>query len=202
MTRSLLLATHNQGKLIELRQLLSSLSFDFQSLRDFSSVEIIEETGDTFEANATLKAAGYARQTGIMTLADDSGLEVAALAGAPGVQSARYAGEDATDRQRIKKLLAELSNRDTNNRTARFVAVIAIADAGGRVLYQTRGTCEGEIAFEPRGSSGFGYDPIFLPCGYEQSFGELEAEVKNVISHRARAVAQARDFLGGFQSGS
>src|SRR5262249_44656832 len=143
----------------------------------------IEESGGSFVENASLKASGYAIQAGILTLADDSGLEVAALEGAPGVLSARYAGEHTSDDDRISKLLRDLSRVGDPDRRGRFVSAIAIADKSGRVLYVSIGTCEGLIASAPRGSAGFGYDPIFVPNGYELTFAELAPEVRNQISH-------------------
>jgi len=194
VTNALLIATRNQGKVTELRQLLSGSPLRLRSLHEFQ-VGTIDETGATFESNAVLKASGYALQTGMLTLADDSGLEVAALGGEPGVRSARYAGDQATDTQRIQKLLAELGATNDPDRAARFVASIAIADHDGKILHQSCGICEGRIGVEPRGNKGFGYDPIFIPDGYTLSFGELDATEKNKISHRARALAQVRDYL-------
>lgn len=192
---SLLIGTRNEGKLREFGQLLGDLPFRFLSLRDFPEVERVPETGTTFVENASLKATSYANQTGMLTLAEDSGLEAAALGGGPGVLSARYAGSMASDAKRIEKLLAELHGLDLWKRTARFVSAVAIASAGGKVLNISLGTCEGHIAFEPRGSGGFGYDPIFIPVGYHLTFAELGAQVKNQISHRARALAGTRRYL-------
>jgi len=142
-----------------------------------------------------LKAAGYALQTGEMTLADDSGLEVDALGGAPGVLSARYAGDGASDAERVNKLLAELSRVKSSERTARFVSVIAIANREGVILNLSTGACEGLIADAPCGVNGFGYDPVFIPQGFEQTFAELPATLKNRISHRGKALQAATDFL-------
>jgi XTP/dITP diphosphohydrolase len=193
----LLVATRNEGKLAEIRQLLSDLPLVLLSLHDFPEVRTVEETGATFEENAALKAAGYASQAQVLTLADDSGLEVDALGGEPGVRSARYAGELTNDSQRIAKLLAELMNTRETNRAARFVSAIGIADKRGVILNLSVGACTGRIAFEPRGRGGFGYDPVFIPNGYELSFAELNPEIKNQISHRARALVQAREYLVG-----
>jgi XTP/dITP diphosphohydrolase len=167
------------------------------SLKDFPGVTKIEETGTTFEENAILKAAGYALQTGVLTLADDSGLEVEALGGQPGVKSARYAGEDASDAQRVMKLLAELKGIHQTSHRARFISAIAIANEKGIVVNVGIGTCDGRIASEPRGTSGFGYDPIFVPEGYDLSFAELEPALKNRISHRAHALLRVREYLMG-----
>jgi XTP/dITP diphosphohydrolase len=191
--RNLVIATFNKGKLHELRQLLSDLPLTVSDLGAFSPVQPIPEVGQTFVENASLKASGYAKQTGRLTLADDSGLEVDALNGRPGVLSARYAHPDASDEERTTKLLAEMSQ--CSNRRARFVSVIAISDEHGRIINLSAGTCEGEIAKEPQGSNGFGYDPVFIPDGFSQTFGELQTEVKNRISHRARALNDAAKFL-------
>lgn len=190
-----MVATHNKGKLVELRELLADLPFTISDFGAFPATKPISETGQTFAENASLKASGYARQLGFLTLADDSGLEVDALKGAPGVRSARYAGEGASDTDRSHKVLAELSVVSTDARTARFVSVIAIADKTGELLSLSTGTCKGRIAETVRGSNGFGYDPIFIPDGFNRTFGELPPEVKNRLSHRARALYQALGFL-------
>ena len=193
--RSLLIATFNKGKLGELRQLLAKLPFAISDLEGFSAIQPILEHGKTFIENASLKASGYAKQTGLLTLADDSGLQVDALKGAPGVLSARYAHEGASDTERTAKLLTDLSHVQGSARTARFVSVIAIADEDGKVINISKGTCEGRIADAPRGTNGFGYDPVFAPDGFDQTFAELQTEVKNRISHRAQALAGACEFL-------
>ena len=128
-------------------------------------------------------------------MADDSGLEVDALGGAPGILSARYAGEGATDADRTNRLLTELSDVPAEKRSARFVSAVAIANTRGQIVNVSVGTCDGRIDFAPSGSGGFGYDPVFVPSGYEKSFGELESEIKSRISHRARALLAAREFL-------
>ncbi|MDT4954296.1 MAG: XTP/dITP diphosphohydrolase [Acidobacteriota bacterium] len=191
----LLIATGNKGKIVELRSLLEPLSLRLRSLAEFQEIAEVAETGASFAENAILKARGYATQTQLWTLADDSGLEVAALDGAPGVYSARYGGEGLSDADRTQRLLEKLSQVGSANRHARFVCVIAIADPGGEVANVSTGICEGRIAFTPRGTNGFGYDPVFVPEGYEQSFGELTTEIKEKISHRARALSAARSFL-------
>jgi XTP/dITP diphosphohydrolase len=192
---SLLLGTRNEGKLRELQELLGDLPLTIRGLGDYPGVTDIAETGSTFAENASLKAAGYAMQTDLMTLADDSGLEVDALGGHPGVFSARYSGEHASDTERIKKLLVALSHVPAPQRTARFVSVIVIAGNQGQILDVSTGKCEGRIDAAPRGSKGFGYDPIFVPNGYDQTFAELRSDVKNQISHRAQALMRARAFL-------
>lgn len=191
----LLIATRNRGKLREAQQLLSDLPIFPRHLEEFPETGEVEETGATFAENATLKAQAYAWQTKLWTLADDSGLEVDALNGAPGIYSARYAGEGATDAQRIARLLEELQRVDASTRRARFVCAIAIADTNGNVINVSEGTCEGHIAHQPQGNGGFGYDPIFIPEGYVESFGQLPAEIKAQISHRARAFQATRLFL-------
>lgn len=193
--QALLVATRNPGKLEELRQMLADLPFHLYGLNRFSGIVAVPETGESFIENASLKAVGYATQTGLPTLADDSGLEVNALGGAPGVFSARYAGEQASDADRTTRVLAELSSVEAPGRGARFVSVIAIASREGQILNVSVGTCVGQIGFVPRGSGGFGYDPIFIPIGYDQTFAEMKPEVKNQISHRARALVGAREFL-------
>ncbi len=195
MTHELLIATGNKGKVAELRQLLAGLTLRLRDLAEFPRALEVEETGQTFAVNAALKAQGYAGQTGLWTLADDSGLEVEALGGAPGVYSARYGGEGLTDADRVNRLLGELARVDAKDRRARFVCVIAIADPLGHVRNLSTGTCEGRIVHAPRGTHGFGYDPVFLPDGFEQTFGELPAEIKQDISHRARALKAASSFL-------
>lgn len=191
----LLIATRNPGKIRELESLLVNLPLRLRSLSEFPMIPDVDETGATFTENATLKATSYARQTRLWALADDSGLEVDALNGAPGVFSARYGGADATDAERVKLLLDELSKTNDTQRRARFVCVIVIADPDGQVASVAQGLCEGQLDYAPRGTGGFGYDPIFIPDGYGQTFGELPDVVKQSISHRARALEAASSFL-------
>ena len=191
----LLLGTRNPGKVKEITKILEDLGWTFSSLRDFDDVGPAAEDGVTYAENAIAKARFYAAATGLLALADDSGLEVAALGGAPGVYSARYAGDNASDADRRVLLLAELAKTIGGDRRARFVAAVAIATPGGEVLNVSEGICKGTITFEPRGNSGFGYDPLFVPDGYNQTFAELPDEAKNRISHRARALMQTRDSL-------
>ena len=197
-SRKLLIATHNSGKYNELKGLFAGLSIDLQSLSDFKIVSEVEETGSTFAENARLKARSYAMQTGIVALADDSGLEVEALDGRPGVFSARYGGDKAGFAEKMSKLLYELDRAGDEDRRARFVCAIAIADASGDVLHTIEGICTGRIAEKPRGSGGFGYDPLFVPEGFDQTFGELPDEIKQEISHRARAFNEIIPFLLDF----
>ena len=195
--RSLLIATTNEGKRAEIQQLLSDLPFSFFDLRNFPAIKPIAETGTTFVENASLKAIGYAAQTGLLTLTDDSGLEVDALGGAPGVRSARYTGEGASDAERIEALLAALACVDESQRSARFVSAVVIADSNGEILNVSVGNCEGQIALATRGEGGFGYDPAFIPDGGDLTFAELKPETKNQISHRAHALAATRVYLLG-----
>lgn len=198
----LLVATSNAGKLKEICALLRDLPITLLSLADFPIIEEVAETGATFAENAALKAVGYARQTGVLTLADDSGLEVDALGGSPGVRSARYLGERASYADRINNLLAALKDVKDESQTARFVCALAIAWDEPEVLYTTQATCEGRIAEASRGFGGFGYDPVFIPEGFSQTFGDLPAEIKNAISHRGRALANASQYLGSLTASS
>lgn len=193
--RSLLIATRNPGKLREITSILHGCGWSFDSLREFENVDDAEENGQTYAENAIAKARFYAMATGLCALADDSGLEVAALGGGPGVLSARYAGENASDADRHEFLLTELLKITDPDRRARFVCVVAIVNAAGKVLNVAEGTCEGTITFSPRGAGGFGYDPLFIPDGYSQTFAELSEEIKNRISHRARALIHTKTFL-------
>jgi XTP/dITP diphosphohydrolase len=193
--QTILLGTQNKGKLREFQQQMAELAFRLVGLDEFPSIHPVAETGTTFIENAQIKAQGYARQTCLLTLADDSGLEVDALGGAPGVHSARYCSPGASDRDRVATLLAELSQVPNRKRTARFVSVIAIADEQAKIINVSRGVCEGRIALAASGLNGFGYDPIFVPKGCNHTFGDLESDIKNRVSHRARALAEACDFL-------
>ena len=187
----LLVATNNKGKVRELSQLLNDFPLRLRLLDEFSNIDEAEETGETFAENATIKALHYSAHTRLLTLSDDSGLVVDALGGAPGVRSARYAGREATYAERMSKLLGELDATGDGERRARFVCVIAVADPSAGTLNCFEGTCEGRIAHAPHGTGGFGYDPLFIPDGHERTFGELPAEVKHTLSHRARALQQA-----------
>jgi XTP/dITP diphosphohydrolase len=193
-----LLATTNQGKLREFSLLLTGLPFEVVDLGQFPNVFEVEETGTTFRENARLKACEYARQTGLHTIADDSGLEVAALNGGPGVHSARYAGPDAGYDIKIRTLLDQITASETDERRSRFVAHIAFASPTGEIVFEAEGSCNGTIADGPRGANGFGYDPIFVPEGFDLTFGELDDEVKREISHRARASRKIMRFLRDF----
>jgi len=190
---TLLLGTRNLGKIREITSILEDSGWSFSSPQD--NVETPPEDGKTFTDNAIAKARFYATASGLWALADDSGLEVDALGGAPGVYSARYAGDNASDADRRALLLSELAQVSEKDRRARFVSVVVIASADGTVLNVSEGICEGTITFAPRGNGGFGYDPLFVPDGYSQTFAELPETVKNRISHRARALLKTRQFL-------
>ena len=194
----LVVGTNNAGKIRELNELLKDLPIEISGLNDFENISDVEETGATFADNAILKATDYARQTGHWAVSDDSGLEVEALKGAPGVYSARYAGEGAGDRERIDKLLKELAATGDQERRARFVCVMAVADEKGEIRYLAEGVCEGSIALAPNGTNGFGYDPVFVPDGFTETFGELSSTVKQKISHRARAIKKIIRFFRDF----
>jgi XTP/dITP diphosphohydrolase len=195
LPKELVIATRNPGKLVEVRELLHDLPVTLQSLLEFPQTTEVAETGQTFTDNASIKATAYALQTGAWTLSDDSGLEVEALGGAPGIYSARYAGEAATDSERVELLLSELARTGDERRRARFVCAVSLSDPLGRIINVSTGACFGRIAYGPRGEQGFGYDPVFIPEGFEQTFGELSAEGKQKISHRARALEETRAFL-------
>lgn len=194
----LLMATHNRGKVAEFRELFAGLPLDLVTLDDAGIRGDVEETGSSYAENARIKALEYARQSGLLTLADDSGLEVDALGGQPGVRSHRFAGENKTDAERVAFLLDKLREVPHSQRTARFRCAIAIADPQGRVR-ECSGECEGRIRFEPRGSNGFGYDPIFDLPDRGMTMAELPDAEKNKISHRARAAARARVILKGLE---
>lgn len=190
----LLIATNNAGKWQEYALLLADLPIALASPVDEGLVSPVEEHGTTFAENAILKARAYCRLSGLPALADDSGLEVDALDGAPGIYSARYAGEGVSDADRYNKLLAALSDLPAERRSARFRCVIALALPDGTLL-TAEGTCEGIIATAPRGEHGFGYDPIFYLPALGCTMAELSPEVKNRISHRARAVMSIKPAL-------
>ncbi|HJO94229.1 MAG TPA: XTP/dITP diphosphatase [Victivallales bacterium] len=187
-SKKLLIASNNLHKIKELAQILKYTGLDVISPKEIGGIPEVDETGTTFEENATLKAVETAKFSNMHVFADDSGLEVEALNNNPGVYSARYAGPDATDLDRIKKLLGKLSG--IKNRKARFVCVIAISSPNGEVK-TFRGEITGTIIDETRGSNGFGYDPVFLPDGYDKTFAELDSNIKNRISHRANALSKA-----------
>jgi len=183
----IVLGTHNRKKRGELEQLLAPLGFALCTLADFpDAVEVVED-GETFAANAVLKATRQAVHLREWVLADDSGLVVDALGGEPGVRSARYSGPGATDASNNRLLLERLGDRPPDQRTARFVCRMALADPAGEIRAESEGTCRGRILFEPRGSHGFGYDPLFEVVEYHRPFAAMSPTVKAHLSHRARA---------------
>ena len=184
----LLVATHNQGKVADFADMLQDLAIEWLSLADVGMVMDVEETGLTFRENSVLKARTYAAETGLITLADDSGLEVDALAGAPGVYSARYGGAGLTAVQRYQKLLDDIKQVPDPQRTARFRCVIAVAAPEGTILGESEGVCEGLIARTAVGDNGFGYDPVFFLPQFNQTMAQLPAAQKHQISHRGQAV--------------
>ena len=194
----ILIATTNEGKIAEFRSLLSDERLEFIGLDAFSDIPDIEETGNTFAENAKLKAVSYSSYFGLHTLADDSGLEVEALNGRPGVFSARYGGVNIDYAAKIRLLLDEINAAEKRSRTASFVSHIVFASPDGDVLFEAEGVCEGSIALEPKGSNGFGYDPVFIPDGFDQTFGELSDDVKQKVSHRAHAIAKIMRYLRDF----
>jgi XTP/dITP diphosphohydrolase len=191
----LLIATNNPGKIREYQELLAGLPVEVTFPAHEGLVLEVEESGDTFEENARIKAAAYAQASGLPTLADDSGLEVDALDGAPGVRSARYGGPGANDSDRYRKLLAALKDVPAGQRSARFRCTVALVLSDG-AIHTADGACEGEIGFAPRGRHGFGYDPVFIVDGYAgMTMAELLDDEKNRISHRARAMMAMRPLL-------
>ena len=187
--QQLIVATRNRNKTREIQQILGP-KFELHDLTAYPEISEIVENGKSFEENAKLKAIAVSKELSGLVIADDSGLEVAALNGAPGIYSARYAGDKATDKENIDRLLGELGRigAQRDQRRARFRCVLTLA-RNGQMLDMFEGVVEGTIADQPRGSRGFGYDPIFVPKGFGHTFAELPAELKNRISHRAQAIA-------------
>ncbi len=190
----IVLATKNKKKIEEIKRITEGMMISILKLEDFPECPEVEEDGVTFEENAIKKAVAVAKWTGKPTLADDSGLEVYALNRAPGVLSARYAGEDADDRKNIEKLLYEMRSASGEKRGARFVCCIALAfpDGSARTFF---GYVEGRIGIEPRGFNGFGYDPIFYPEGHSRTFAEMSDKEKDAISHRGKALRKVQQYL-------
>lgn len=193
--KKLLLATTNKKKLEELQQLLAGLPIDLLSLKDFPSVAEIEETGKTFEENATLKALGYASQTGLLTVGEDSGLCCDALEGAPGVYSARFAGPGKSDHDNNLKLLRLLEKIPDNCRGAHYKSAIALAQPG-KLIGVVSGEVHGFISREMKGSNGFGYDVLFFYPDLGKNFAEVSAEMKHKVSHRSKALEKLRRLIG------
>jgi XTP/dITP diphosphohydrolase len=190
-----IIASNNMGKLREIKEILSGAPLELSSLKDhFNPVPSIPENGSTFHENAAAKARWVFERKRIWTLADDSGLEVDFLNGLPGVKSARYAGEQASDNDMVKKLLTALADCPEEKRSARFRCVIVMKFSDSDEIV-AEGACEGRIGFAPEGRNGFGYDPVFFPAGHEKTFAQLGADIKNVISHRGKALAALRRSL-------
>ena len=195
---SLVLGTRNSKKRAELAEILADLQLEIRDLTDWPKLKDVVEDGTTFEANARKKAAELSRELGLWVLGEDSGLVVPALGGRPGVLSARFAGRHGDDEANNARLLEELSTLPDDARAAYYVCTAAVAEPGGEVRAVVEGRCHGIICRRPRGSNGFGYDPLFLISEYHRTFGELSARVKHAISHRARAVAKLKPVLGEF----
>ncbi len=194
--KNLLIATKNQGKVAEFADMMNDLEVNWLSLADKGIDFDVVEDGDTFTANAILKVKAYAAAAGIMTLADDSGLEVDALNGEPGLYTARYGGPGLSHEERYQFLLKNLVDVPEEKRTAQFRCVIVVADGNGEILTTAEGICPGRIAFTPRGANGFGYDPVFVPDGKGgRTMAELLPEEKHPISHRGRAIEALAPFL-------
>ena len=202
LTRRLLVASHNKGKVREYAEILGDMGIDWLTLDEAGVAEDVAETEDTFRGNAVMKATAYARQTGLLTLADDSGLAVDALGGRPGVLSARYGGPGTTAVDRYQLLLAELRDVPAERRTARFHCVTALAAPHCELIGTADGVCEGVIALEPSGVGGFGYDPVFFLPPYGLTMAQLDAAEKNRISHRGRAAAAIAPLLRRALAGS
>ena len=194
MYHKLLLATNNQGKIREYRSLLRGLPYDLVTLAEQGVTTVVDEVGDSLEENARLKATILAAESRLLALADDSGLEVDVLGGEPGRLSARYAGENASDEDRVNYLLKRLEGVPCERRTACFQCIIAVADSDGGVKFCS-GECPGFITFVPRGKRGFGYDPIFYLPEFDKTMAELSPEVKNQVSHRGQAARKVYQLL-------
>ena len=198
LRRKLLLATNNQAKVREYKSLLRSLPFELVTLAEQGITTVVDEVGESLEENARLKATVLVAQSQLVALADDSGLEVDALGGEPGRLSARYAGEGASDRDRVDYLLSRLKDVPWESRSACFRCVIAIA-VPDREVETCSGQCRGFITFEPKGEQGFGYDPVFYLPSLNKTMAELSLEIKNRISHRGRAARKAYRMLERFE---
>lgn len=188
LTSGIVVGSHNRKKLIELREVLEPLGWKLQSVAEFPNAVVVDETGTTFIENACLKASVQAVNLGRWTIGEDSGLCVPALGGQPGVYSARYSGENATDESNNQKLLASMTHLQGDDRRAYYVSTIALSDPQGQIVCRAEGHCWGRILTEYRGSGGFGYDPLFEIPEYHRTFSELGLAVKSAISHRGRAL--------------
>jgi XTP/dITP diphosphohydrolase len=194
--RQLLIATTNAGKLREITRILHGLPIELKTLADFPEVPIAEETGSSFAANARQKALHYTGATGMLTMAEDSGFEVDALKGEPGIYSARYLREDATYDERFADIHRRVRESASANRSARFVCALAVAHHG-TLRFETMATVEGLLAERAAGPNGFGYDPIFYYPGYGKTFGEVSDQEKTAVSHRGQAMRAFRTYLAG-----
>lgn len=201
---TILVATRNHGKAREFAEMLGGSNLDWRDLSDFPNAGEVEETGTTFRANACIKASAYAQRTGLWTIADDSGLEVDALQGSPGVYSARWAerhhaGKGDADNNTL--LLRQIEHVDDAQRTARFVCTLALSDPQGRIILTARDTVEGKILRAGRGTNGFGYDPLFLIDALGRTTAELEPDQKHAISHRGKALRRVKQLMHGLWPG-
>lgn len=194
----LLLGTGNIGKILEIKRSLDDLPIIFTVIADFSELQTPVEDGSSYEENAIIKARSYAQQTGMWTLADDSGLEVAYLNGLPGLRSARFGGASLSDIDRTNLLLSKLAAVKTDQRSASFVSAVAVANPSGEIINVAHGICRGTIAESPAGEEGFGYDPVFIPNGHENTFAEMPLSLKRRLSHRGKALEATREFLQRF----
>jgi XTP/dITP diphosphohydrolase len=191
----ILIGTENRGKVTEIKRVLQGLPLKLVAITDFPDIRSPDESGNSYASNAIIKAQSYAGQTGLWTLADDSGLEVTSLNGLPGLRSARFGGEGLSDADRTSLLLSKLLAMDGAERSARFICAVAIAKPSGEVINVAHGICVGVIARAPSGDEGFGYDPVFIPSGYQVTFAEMPLLLKNTLSHRGKALAATREFL-------
>ncbi|MEO8649298.1 MAG: RdgB/HAM1 family non-canonical purine NTP pyrophosphatase [Acidobacteriota bacterium] len=196
--RSIVAATTNPGKLREMEKLIDVPGLQMLSLADFPDLTEVEETGNSFVANAVLKARGYALQMAAWTLADDSGLEVEILDGRPGVHSARFGGPQTSWKDKLVLLLEQIDAAGKDHRRARFVCAMSVSDDQGQIRISSTGVCEGKIGLVARGRHGFGYDPLFIPEGFDRTFGELSDDIKQQISHRAVASEAIKRFFLDF----
>ena len=197
MTKRVIIATKNRGKATEFQRMFAPYGYEVQTLLDLPHIEDVEETGETFEENAILKAETVAKELGELVIADDSGLAVDALEGRPGVYSARYAGLEKSDEANMEKVLNELEAVEETDRTARFHCVLAISGPN-RETRTVTGSCEGLILREKRGTNGFGYDPIFFVPSLQKSMAELTSDEKSQISHRGHAIKKLRNIISDF----
>ncbi len=193
----IVLATKNTGKLREIREILGDIPIEFLTLQSFPDAPDVEEDGHSYRENALKKATAIFNHTSMLTMAEDSGLEVEAIGNAPGIYSARFSGKDATSKKNIERLLSMMKDIPAERRTARFVCVLALVGMGIEQFFE--GEVKGTIALHEMGESGFGYDPVFIPDGYENSFAELGKEVKNRISHRTAALRRFKEFMDNYQ---